>query len=662
MASCEGPEEKALILLEHEGQVRDCLRWLGELEGRKQIIALTPFAMYELDRHGVPYTIPEDYYEAQELYDIGSRNFQKVEEFCSVIDKTIQRAHSVAMKLGITPALFSFQHLKYVYDTLTNRAFQLSKVLNAEEPNVVLIHETKRHQFETCETAPYLLFDNKESVYAHLLALDGWNTEVRMLSPVTQAVDSYSEKARDEGFSDRVKRRVLSWLNAHPRLLDVALTIRGNGWHGSLDCLRGLLNKNTRFPVLLLGGAYNWNDCREEMRSQGIGPILKMLDDVQWLGKASEAKFEAAVSVWKELRNNREFRSFFIWREIDFFPLVEERLRFLVERLTPVCLAAFQEATELIRTKGIKAVISSTISTCVGQSVAQAAHKIGIPVITWQHGAYGTTHHPLINYADLMSSDVHFVFGEGVAAQYAESARKLNTRLVSVGSSMLQQIQKGASVSEYFLGGLHPGEKIVLYVTTNYYQSNNLISLFPPCSDNHLWRTQRAIADTLGKHSECSIVVKLHPNLLCREPPLRAYAEERGFRNFRFVRREHSFTELLTMAGIIVCDLPSTTLLQALTTSKPLFTYLGHQDMDEQARVLLERRAVCHRDLQSFTDALDEYVTTGNTRSIVDLDDREFLKRFGVTSSEGSAGNRAAKTLREILDAWEVRSNGDSAL
>ena len=56
----ESFDKKILILLEHEGQVKDCLEWLTEIKGKKQIIALSPFAIYEMDRQSLQYKIPED--------------------------------------------------------------------------------------------------------------------------------------------------------------------------------------------------------------------------------------------------------------------------------------------------------------------------------------------------------------------------------------------------------------------------------------------------------------------------------------------------------------------------------------------------------------------------------------------------------------------------
>ena len=79
-------DAKVLILLEHEEQVKDCLKWLDEVKGQTQIIALSPFAIYELDKQNIPYKIPEDYYEPGELYHFGLGNYQRIEDFSSLIE------------------------------------------------------------------------------------------------------------------------------------------------------------------------------------------------------------------------------------------------------------------------------------------------------------------------------------------------------------------------------------------------------------------------------------------------------------------------------------------------------------------------------------------------------------------------------------------------
>jgi hypothetical protein len=192
-------------------------------------------------------------------------------------------------------------------------------------------------------------------------------------------------------------------------------------------------------------------------------------------------------------------------------------------------------------------------------------------------------------------------------------------------------------------------KKVVLYETTNFYQNNLYLSIPPPFSDNNFWRVQRTILDTLAKHHDYTAVVKLHPNPMHRAPPMRAYAETNKFKNCQFFRGEYTATDLLSIADLLAIDFPTTTLLEALTTSKPIFVYTGHLHINAKALKLLERRAFCYRELKSFTDALNEYLSEGKIDGKVNLKDKKFLEAYGVGPQRRGSAVRAAKMLKQII-------------
>ena len=647
---CKNPDIRILILLEHEGQVKDCLEWLKQIKGQKQVIALSPFAIYELDKQDIPYRLPEDYYDPQELYQLGMDNYQKAENLCAIIDNSIHTACPVTAKLGIKPALFSFHQLKILYDAATIRMSQLFKVINTEKPGAIFIYDSKSYPFGVSEKAPYLLFDNRESIYRHLLALAGWKIPIVVLPHIQQSEEAYTHRKVYQGVSTKLKRKVAGWLQPHPQLLDLVVTVRRRGWHGLYHRLRSYLQTNKKVPILLFGTGYNWDDSREELQSAGIGHIFRMPDYLRhWLSEPSSDKGDSKdiLNAWEGLRINSEFRRFFMWDDIDFFPVVEERLRFLVERLTPACLKAYEEASELIENRRIRAVLSSSLSTCMGHSVAQAAHNARIPVVLWQHGAYGYFDWVTGTYNDILPSDFLFAFGEGVVDKYRTVAKHYGTQIVPMGSATLDELCRNSRLTRMRLG-LNVNRKVILYVTTIFVQNNLYITFLPPFSDNLLWQTQRSIIDILGKHSEYSIIVKTHPNPMYRETPLRSYTKGKGLENILFIRNEYSFTELLPGADIIVIDLPATTLLQALTTSKPIFAYTGHLHIDEPAQELLERRTFCHCELKDFLAALDKFLSGGSIN--MDLNDKEFLQRYGTY--EGASKVKAAKALLDIIYSY----------
>jgi hypothetical protein len=651
----------AVVLLEHEGQVRNYLKRFKQEKGQKLIIAASPFAIYELDKRGLPYRILEDYYDPKELYKLGISNYKKVENLSNIVDGRIQNACPAIAELDIRPALFSFYHLKIIYDAATIRLFQLSKLIDAENPDTLYVYNSERYPFGISEMAPYLLFDNRESIYARLLACEGWGVPVVMLPRVSRPEDpDFLKKPQPE--AKTLRKRVMWGLRRYPRLFDLAAEVQTRGWRELFRGLKSYPRVNKGTPVILFGAGYNWDDCREELQSVGIDPrFIRIWDnprywiDTQTLGKPSAG---ALTGAWKELQTDEEFRKFFVWRNVDFFPVLEARLRFLVERLTSACLNVYEETAKTIKNRKVRAFLAPGLASCTSRSAALAAQNSNIPVVTWQHGSYGYMDYPITVYNDLMGSDVHFVFGDGVVDKYAKTAERLGTQLVAVGSSSLENLFQMSPLNKVKkIVKLTPGKKVVLYTSTTFYQNHLCVSFPPPFSDNHLWYTQRAILEGLAKHSDYTIVVKTHPSRMHRESPMHLYAKENRFENIQFIKDECTFTDLLPIADLFVIDFPSTTIMEVLTTSKPIFVYTGHLRLDARALKLLERRAFCYPELKSFVDALDKYLSTGKIDKRVNLNDKSFLKAYGISSQEAGSRTRAAKTLKQIIRAPKGNMN-----
>jgi len=631
---------KTLILLENEAQVQECLSWLDDLNGEKQIVALTPFAMYELDKHNVNYKIPEEYYSSEELYQVGIDNFRKVEELCNLIDTVIKQSNTEVVKYNIRPAMFSFRDLKIVYDTFVIRIFQLSKIINSEKPALIKFYNTLTYPFGEHESACYLCYDHRESIYSQVLSLEDWGIPTKTLPWIPICEGSGSEK-NPHYLITQIKSNLGAWLQKHPELFDILILIHKSRYHEVLNWLKSNLMTSKDTPVLLYGSGYNWDDSIVELQAEGIAPVYRISDGFCWVKKSNEMNCHDLDQAWLDLLNNREFKKFFVINGIDIFPLLKERFRYLVKRLTFACMFAVQDTMELITKRNIKAVIASTFSTCVDHSVAQAAHNSGIPVITWQHGGYGAMeNHPLINYFDLISSNVHFIYGDGVGKSYSEAAKIYGTKLVSIGSASLEYVKKK---------NIKEKNKIetIVYVTSSFLQNNLSISTYPPISDNLFLKTQMRIVDTLASQKKYSIIVKLHPSQNLTTP-LQRYVSEKGYKNFHFIRREKTFTDLIPLADVVIIDLPFTTLLQALTTKKPIFAFTGHVYYNKHAQQLLKKRAVCSENLDVFLSNLDAFLK--NNIYNPDVNNTEFLEEYGTTSGKNTASKRAAKELRRIIN------------
>ena len=112
-------------------------------------------------------------------------------------------------------------------------------------------------------------------------------------------------------------------------------------------------------------------------------------------------------SVWDKLRVDERFCDFFKWNNIDFFAIVERKLKNVVEKQTINCLNTYEEVSEFLINREIKAILFSTISTCTAHSAAKAAHNLNIPVVAIKGDKAGIarnieSHWRLIGYGEII--------------------------------------------------------------------------------------------------------------------------------------------------------------------------------------------------------------------------------------------------------------------
>ena len=640
--------QKCITLLEDEKQVADFLKRSNGLTDRVQFVALTPFAIHALDSHNLRYQIPEDYYDPQEIYQLGIGNYEKVSALCSIIDGKIQSLCPALEKVGITPALFNFYSLKIVYDAVTIRLFQLSKIFKAEKPIAAFTYATENCPFGISRNAPLLLFDNRESIYSHLLELENFNAMVNFLNmPKAEGAPPDDEPAE---FADTIMKSIKKVIYSHPNLYSILYRTKKTGLRAFIMELKARLRGA---PLLLVGSGYNWEDCQEELYLAGLGPTLRMIDDLSyWIPSTSKDMEKCLTAAWTDLLKDEEFCSLFFLDGIDFFPLLSSRIQFLVRQLSPVCLNAYEKAETLLKKRGVRAILASALLESVGQSFSKAAQRNRVPAIIWQLGSYGLSYDPMFLHTNLLNSDISFVFGMGVVKQFAKAADSVGAKLVPVGSASLDKLLQSISYKR-----ATTQKKTILYITTNYYQNRYYVHLRPPFSDNHLWHVQRTILDALVRIASYDIMVKLHPSKMYREPPLRAYAREKKISNCRFIRNEFPLVDLIRVADVIVIDWPSTTLLQALATHKPIFIYTGQIKIDGEAEELLKRRAYCFSELRDLLSTLTLFLESGSVDIAVDLSDVTFLKAYGAHLHDGKSGIRATNMLIKTIKGLEGNAN-----
>lgn len=214
--------------------------------------------------------------------------------------------------------------------------------------------------------------------------------------------------------------------------------------------------------------------------------------------------------------------------------------------------------------------------------------------------------------------------------------------MVPAGSYELEEISRAT--------GYHGIEYEVLYATTNYYRNNLYVSGPTLFSDLDLWQTQQAILSAIGT-SGAKAAFKIHPSNY-EDAHLHDFLRDRGFGNITVVKDEELFRDLLDRSAAVILDFPSTTLLQAVATGKPVLALTRHLPLDPEAEALLRRRAFCTGDLAEFTSFLARFLRHEEGIQLPDPSSREFLVRFGIHHPDGGVRGR----VLELLSRLPVRS------
>jgi hypothetical protein len=199
--------------------------------------------------------------------------------------------------------------------------------------------------------------------------------------------------------------------------------------------------------------------------------------------------------------------------------------------------------------------------------------------------------------------------------------------------------------------GLNPQHPIVLYAITSMSTNTNYISN-RISSDVSYYRMQRRIVDTLMSFPSVQAIVKLHPTSSQPQSPIVDYIAESKARNCVCIS-EIPLEEMLDVADLFINDSPTTTLLQMLTTGRPILALNNGALVFEPEALPLLRQAV------TYCDTIEELVSVLSDR-LRRLDFANpnqsasaaaFLAHYGTAGGDGSSADRIGKFIARIADA-----------
>ena len=599
-----------LVLVENEKEVEIFYKKFGKSKEFKWIV-LTPFAISELEKLNINYNIIDDYYDSEELWSTtGWNSYSVVNQLIEFCDSFIRKN---AEGLENIDVLNCYRHqLVMLFDGIIGRLFMLKNLLEKLKPSRIDICKRNLEPF----AGDGYLFGQNDTLWANCLSLKGWFPEINVIS--------LDETASGDFPKEKVTwKSLLKKVAGYLKLIEEYRSLRKLGFRNYVR--RVFVRKS----ILLVRFEYGWVDTVRMFFENGIKVKVSPIDDLRKM-KPKRARSYKVSGLVDNLAKQSEYRKRFLFENIDFYPLLKPRIEGMICEGITKGSRIYSKAEDYIVSSHPEAALFSIAPHPEYWFFLQAFKSHAIPVICWQHGSEGFYDNRGFPETELLYTDYFFDYGEGVTESYSKFKNKYDFRPVAVGSSTIDK-----------LADTEKSGDCILYATTNYYQ-NNLYFAYSLLSDIKLYRVQRAILNYLEKVKEETVIFKLHPVLSYRTPPVEVKSPR-----IRVVRNEKSFEELLKEARIIILDCPTTTLIQAAVTRKPVFVLSSFIKVKPEALDLLGKRAVCDESPEGLMKKLDNYLKTGIYPA--DVNNREFVKKYGIHLDDGGSARRAVNKVMEII-------------
>ena len=624
-----------LFLVERQSQVADLLKKGMRSKGRW--IAAGPSAMWALEQEGINYQIPEDFCDSQRLNELCMANRAKVEWLCHQLDDLLLQQFPKLKVMGMQPYYFHIFSLNAVFDALVRRIYELKSILAACADSSIWTHIDKPQPWTLFDG----FFDHKETLYGQLLALAGWNHEINLLEqPGNQDLYCYQPSNRPDFF-----KKLEDFIVKRFKLRNMVTDFRDEG----LSAVPGFFRQKSHKSLLVYGGTYEWSSVLPFLKRNGWKFYYS--DDRTFHFKSKKDKV-TVQEVEGLISGKPDFMNCFESHGISFLSILLSRLTWIMNSAPGKAQKTIAEMSKLIRKYKIKALLTATSATFTSHVVAQTARNSGLPVICWQHGHVGGNNNniQLNEYNDMMTSGTLFTYGDAVSSAYEQFADKFARNVISIGSANLDQI-KGQTGPIEKEAEPESSSKRILYVTSPYYESKWYNGFSPPWSDQLLYKEQSLIikhllALTHRYETELKVYVKLHPSAYSEDPCWVAGLS--GNPGIEVIKHKLSFTQLMETSDIIIIDAPTTTILQAAATAKPVFTHLNIVGCTDEAKKLLDKRVICTDAADELMQRLNRYLETGQYDA--DVHNREFLKSYGTHIDDGKSSQRALNELLGIID------------
>lgn len=613
--------------METEGHVRDLL----SASGRNDIdafVALDPEAAFALCEAGRSYLKLEDGYAETDVRIVAVQALDDQQRWAEWLDRSLQERVPAFRRDAFSPAQLYLYWLKILLDSLSVRAHTVDWALRRWKPRRLLYAGPEQTNASFGWDLMY-----HESLYPTVLRQAagrlGIDAALPDKTPAADARGVADGPAWWTGGSLLFRRRAVLTRTLRARLRTL--------WSGG-----SLSGRDS----LIVSDGYDLRALWQEGANEGV-PLTAWEAVVDSFrrnvnGDAVQEARPWMADAWDSLSACPEFRCVARPAGFDFWPMVEPRLRFWWNVLVPQQWAVYQAARRGLARQPPRAVAAAVISDHVERAVFSALRSLGVPAFIHQHGGFvGCCECLPWDCADLWLAEYELTYGAGVTAYFdarRERYQGHRARPISIGSSRLDALRR-----QFEYERLPPAARPTVLLVPNLIPGNNRYldgGSLPDVTEAEVQASMVAIA---GEFPDYDFVFKPFPFQI--DTPATRIASRAGS-NCR-VELRAGLTRLLPEASFIVLNFPSTALLEALLTDRPIIVFADRRSirMFPEAKAALSRRAMLAETVDDFLAGIRS-VLERKAFAPVPNPDQTFLRMYGTHLNDGASARRALDAIK----------------
>lgn len=608
------------------------------------IIALTPQAAAHCYLTETPYLKIEDFFDVSAFWHGDEPMLATQRHWAESIDALLADVYPPFQEAEFQPAGASFFFLKIIIDKLFKAAFGLSHLFIASRPKHVYYFPGQT----TNDAIDELLLFN-DSVYRQLLPLAAaiYNVKIERMPMFSGKRDIWQpnkiagKKTLKEWLLSTLPPKVINHLRQAKHLIFASL-FKENG--------------EAAGPTLLYSSGGDTDIVVRYARQMGFRAKTfdEILPPVNNYDRELPDLTKALGKAWEQICQSHIFREPLCWCGIDMFSIADSRLKYWWHTLIPRLWEMFQQACTQFQQTPPNIVMTYTPWSLQHHALFQAARLFKIPTVTYQHGGFeGNCEYTTYDMTDMRQSDYRLVYGEGIAAYLQDRKAHSSTpraEIISVGSARLDALRvtlEGEKHRSYVRRRLNiaDSETLILYLPTSY-QYNWYMAREAYLSVPYL-ELLIQVMNVLREFPKFHFVYKPFP-----EQPLDPICQiiEAICPNCMIVI-DIPVEKLFQGCDAFILDMPSTGLLEALLTPKPVLVFSDQRfiALRPEARMRLSKRVGLSETPYDFMQQLRLFLSQGKFEKLK-YADCEFLRDYGTFKDDGNSAQRAVAALNEIME------------